>query len=53
MGSSMAQLFAGCGYQVALYDISGEAVERSRELIRVNQEAAGGRTDGGRKKRGK
>lgn len=40
MGSSMAQLFAGCGYQVALYDISGEAVERSRELIRVNQEAA-------------
>lgn len=39
MGSSMAQLFAACGYEVTLYDIQEEALLRSRELIRVNQDA--------------
>ena len=40
MGSSMAWLFAAHGYEVALYDISEEAIARSRELVRINQEAA-------------
>ena len=40
MGSSMAQLFAANGYQVILYDISEEAVIKSRDLIRTDQEAA-------------
>lgn len=37
MGSSMAQLFAAGGYCVTLYDISEMALDKSRELIRVNQ----------------
>lgn len=40
MGSSMAQLFAVHGYEVTLYDINEEAIDRSRELVRINREAA-------------
>lgn len=39
MGSSMAQLFAAGTYEVTLYDIHKEALSKSRELIKVNQEA--------------
>ncbi len=39
MGSSMAQLFAAGAYEVILYDIHEEALSKSRELIKVNQEA--------------
>jgi len=37
MGASMAQIFAKCGYEVALYDISQEALDRGRHLIELNQ----------------
>ena len=40
MGSSMAQLFAKCGYQVTLYDVSEQALVKSRELMEVNLGAA-------------
>lgn len=39
MGSSIAQLFAGHGYQVVLYDINDEVLEKSRKLILINQGA--------------
>lgn len=39
MGTSIAQLFAGHGYRVTLYDINDEVLEKSRELILINQEA--------------
>lgn len=39
MGSSIAQLFAGHGYRVVLYDINDEVLEKSRKLILINQEA--------------
>lgn len=38
MGASFAQIFAGKGFDVILYDISEDALEKARELIRVNQE---------------
>ena len=40
MGSSIAQLFAAHEYNVILYDISEEALEKSSSLISVNQAAA-------------
>lgn len=40
MGSSMAQLFAKYGFQVAVYDVSEQAVVKSRELTEVNLGAA-------------
>ena len=40
MGPSMAQLFAKCGYQVTLYDVSEQALVKSRELMEVNLGAA-------------
>lgn len=40
MGSSMAQLFAAGNYTVTLYDINEEALEKSRSLIAVNQQAS-------------
>lgn len=39
MGSSFAQLFAQTGYDVVLYDISEDALDRARKLIAVNQAA--------------
>ncbi len=45
MGSSMAQLFADYGYKVTLYDVKEEALDKSLNLIRINQEAS--MTDGG------
>ena len=36
MGSSMGQIFASCGYPVTLYDISAEAIEKSRALTKIN-----------------
>ena len=43
MGSSIAQLFAGHGYRVVLYDINDEVLEKSRKLILINQEALSGK----------
>lgn len=40
MGSSIAQLFAAFSYDVTLYDISPDALEKGRALIAVNQKAA-------------
>lgn len=39
MGSSFAQIFARYGYEVILYDIFEEALEKSRNLIARNQKA--------------
>ena len=39
MGASFAQIFAGHGYNVTLYDIADEALEKAKELIGVNQKA--------------
>ena len=39
MGSSMAQIFAKHGYGVVLYDVAEAALERGRNLVRVNQES--------------
>jgi len=39
MGSSMAQIFAKYGYDVILFDVSGDAIEKSRKLIGLNQQA--------------
>ena len=39
MGASMAQIFAKNGYDVVLYDIADAALERGRNLVRVNQES--------------
>ena len=39
MGASMAQIFAKHGYDVVLYDIADSALERGRNLVRVNQES--------------
>jgi 3-hydroxybutyryl-CoA dehydrogenase len=38
MGSSFAQIFAKYDYSVVLYDISDTAIEKSKELIKMNQE---------------
>jgi len=37
MGSSLAQIFAGCGYSVILYATNQARVDKSRELISINQ----------------
>ena len=39
MGASMAQIFAKYGYTVTLYDIAEAAIQRGRDLVRVNQES--------------
>ena len=39
MGSSMAQIFAKHGSEVILYDVAEAALERGRNLVRVNQES--------------
>ena len=39
MGASMAQIFAKNGYDVVMYDIAEAALERGRNLVRVNQES--------------
>jgi len=39
MGASMAQIFAKCGYDVVLYDIAEAAIQRGRNLVKVNQES--------------
>lgn len=38
MGTSMAQIFAQKNMSVTIYDIIEEALEKSKELIRINQE---------------
>ena len=38
MGTSMAQIFAKYGYEVLIYDLIDDALDKSRELIRINQE---------------
>ena len=40
MGASIAQVFAGKGYEVTLYDIGKAALEKGRELILLNQKTA-------------
>ena len=40
MGSSMAQTFAQSGYKVTLYDLKDEFLDRSRNLININQSAS-------------
>lgn len=37
MGASLAQVYAGAGYDVVLYDIADQFLERGRDLIAVNQ----------------
>ncbi|MCR1899362.1 3-hydroxyacyl-CoA dehydrogenase family protein [Irregularibacter muris] len=37
MGASFAQIFARYGYHVNLFDISDDAIAKSKELIRMNQ----------------
>ena len=39
MGSSIAQIFAQRGYDVILYDIDAAVLDRSRNLIKINQKA--------------
>ena len=39
MGASFAQIFAGHGYDVTLYDIVDTALDKARALIAVNQKA--------------
>ncbi|MBE6033401.1 3-hydroxyacyl-CoA dehydrogenase family protein [Aminipila sp.] len=38
MGTSMAQIFAQRGYQVTIYDVIAEAIGKSKNLVRINQE---------------
>ncbi|MBN7772844.1 3-hydroxyacyl-CoA dehydrogenase NAD-binding domain-containing protein [Clostridium aminobutyricum] len=38
MGTSMAQIFAHRGYDVIIYDVIDTALEKSKNLIRINQE---------------
>ena len=38
MGSSFAQIFAKYEYQVAIYDVADEILEKSRKLIELNQQ---------------
>lgn len=37
MGASLAQVYAGAGYETVLYDIAESGLERGRHLIEVNQ----------------
>ena len=36
MGYSMAQIFAGCHYHVAIYDLKEEALENAKKRIKEN-----------------
>lgn len=38
MGTSMAQIFAQHGYEVTIYDVVESGLEKSKNLIRINQE---------------
>jgi len=38
MGASLAQIFAKCGYSVVLYDVQQEQLDKSKQLIAVNQQ---------------
>lgn len=40
MGSSMAQNFAQYGYEVMLYDLKNEFLDRSKNLIEINQKTS-------------
>lgn len=40
MGASMSQIFAKYGYDVTVYDAFENALEKGKNLIKVNQEAA-------------
>lgn len=40
MGSSMAQTFAQSGYKVTVYDLKDEYLDKGRNLININQNAA-------------
>lgn len=40
MGASMSQIFAKYGYDVTIYDAFENALEKGKNLIKVNQEAA-------------
>lgn len=40
MGTSIAQLFARYGYSVSVYDISENALDKSRELMALNQDSS-------------
>ncbi len=40
MGSSMAQSFAQYGYEVMLYDLKNEFLDRSKNLIEINQKTS-------------
>jgi len=40
MGSSIAQIFAQNGYTVVLYDIGEQSLERSRNMVRLNQQTS-------------
>ena len=42
MGASIARLFASFQYKVTLYDISREALDKSRELISADNEQGTG-----------
>ncbi len=39
MGASFAQIFAGNGYDVILYDIASEALTGAERLIKINQQS--------------
>ena len=39
MGMSIAQAFAGKGYEVTVFDIFEEAIEKGKKLLHLNQEA--------------
>ena len=39
MGMSIAQAFAGKGYEVTVYDIFDKAIENGKKLLQLNQEA--------------
>jgi len=38
MGASIAQVYAGCGWKVVLYDIAPAFLEKGRELLTLNQQ---------------
>lgn len=40
MGASMSQIFAKFGYDVTIYDAFDAAIEKGKNLVKINQEAA-------------
>ncbi len=40
MGASMSQIFAKFGYEVTVYDAFDEAIEKGKNLVKINQAAA-------------